>query len=64
MVDQNGEKAAQDKTSELELFGEKKTQRNWVKHIEDNNLEADLKKAVWEQWQKVYATEKRKPRTF
>ena len=64
MFHQQGEKAAREKTSKLKLFDQEMTQRNWIKHIEDNSLEADLKKAVWEQWQTVHKTEQRKPRTF
>ncbi len=61
---QNGPKEAKKKTTKIEIFGEEHAFGYWVQKVEDENLEEDLRQAVWEKWQEVYQTEKRKKRTY
>jgi len=35
-----------------------------VKHVEDENLEEELRKAVWKAWQELHKSEKRKERVW
>ena len=60
----NGPKAAKNKTQKLKLWDEEMKRSSWIKQIEENNLEEDLRKEVWTQWQEVYKTEPRKPRVW
>lgn len=61
---QLGEKAAKDKTSKVKIFDEEHTQAQWVKLIEEGNLEDGLRVVVWDTWKEVYKTERRKPRVW
>ncbi len=61
---QLGEKQAKDKVSKLSLFGEERTQSLWVKHVEENNLEEDLRQEVLRVWGEIHKIEERKPRTW
>lgn len=61
---QHGIDAAQKKLTKVNLFGEEHKQSWWIKHIEENNLEEDLRKEVWRVWQVVYAPEERKTRRY
>jgi len=67
---QNGKDKAKNKTQTMEispgsLWGtEPHTRKYWIKKIEAENLEEDLRKAVWQEWQNQYATDPRKPRKW
>jgi recombination protein RecA len=62
--DQLGEKGAKGKMEKVKIFGEEHTQAQWIKAIEAENREEDLKQEVWRVWKEVYKTEQRKPRTW
>lgn len=61
---QNGEKDAKKKSTMIKLWNEEKKIVSWIRHIEDNNLEEDLQKEVWEVWKEIYKTEERKCRIW
>jgi hypothetical protein len=61
---QNGKDKAKNKTQKMELWGEEHTRKYWIKKVEEENQEEDLRQLIWEQWQKQYETEPRKIRTF
>ena len=61
---QNGSQKAKNKTQKMKLWDEEMTRRSWIKKIEADDLEEDLRKVMWAQWQKKYATEPRKPRKW
>lgn len=52
------------KTSKVEFNGEIKTIKAWIPFIEENDLEDELRKAVWEAWKDLYDSEERKPRKW
>lgn len=62
--DQLGDKKSKEKTAKLELFGEGHTQAEWIKIIERDNREQDLRNEVYRVWQEVYKIEQRKPRVW
>jgi recombination protein RecA len=62
--DQNGEQKCKNATQTIELWGEKKTQAEWVHYIEENNKEYDLQDETWKVWQEIHKTEVRKPRVW
>ena len=61
---QNGPQKAKNKLTKIELFGEEGIMKSWSRKIEEDNLEEDLVKVVWAEWQKQYETEPRKPRKW
>lgn len=61
---QNGPQAAKNKSTKIKFLGQEMKMSSAIGYIEDNNLEEDLKKEVWEIWQKIYETEERKPRKW
>lgn len=60
----NGPKKAKNKSQKLQLWGEEKKRSSWIKVIEEDNLEEDLRQEVWTQWQELYKTEPRKSRVW
>lgn len=63
-LDQLGEKRAKGKIEKVKIFGEEHTQPQWIKIIETENREEDLKQEVWKVWKEMYKTEQRKPRVW
>jgi len=61
---QNGPQKAKQKTAMIEYLGQKSKMSTAVAYVEENNLEAELQKDVWELWQEVYKTEERKQRIW
>lgn len=61
---QSGPDAASKKLTKLDLFGEQHNQSWWIKHIEDNNLEEELRKETWRVWQEVHTPPERKTRHY
>lgn len=61
---QNGEKEAKNKSTEIEIFGEKKIMSTWIKYIEKENLETQLQEEVARIWKEAYHTEERKRRVW
>lgn len=61
---QNGSQKAKNKNQKMKLWGEEMTRRSWIKKIEADNLEEDLREEVWNQWQEQYKTEPRKSRIW
>lgn len=61
---QNGPDAAKKKLTKIKIFGEEHKRSWWVNHIEENNLEEELRKEVYEVWQKAYTPEPRKTRKY
>jgi len=61
---QNGPQEAKKKTTMMEYLGQKSKMSTAINYIEDNNLEEELQKEVWEVWQEQYETEKRKHRNW
>jgi len=61
---QLGDKESKNKTSKVKIFGEEHTQAQWIKMIEEGNLEEELRQVVWDTWKELYKTEKRKPRVW
>lgn len=59
-----GEKKAKEKTAKLELFGEEHTQAEWIKIIERDGREQDLRAEVYKLWQEIYKIDQRKPRVW
>lgn len=66
----NGKDKAKNKTQTVglspgSLWGtEPHTRKYWIKKVEAENLEEDLRKAVWQEWQNQYKTDPRKPRKW
>jgi len=46
----------------IKFHGEERTRKSWVKRIEDENLEEELRQEVWKAWQELYKSPKRKKR--
>lgn len=61
---QNGVAKAEKKLTTIKLFGDEKKLSTWVSHIEDNNLEDELRKEVFNVWTEFYKPEPRKPRKW
>jgi len=61
---QNGKDAAKKKTTKISLFGEEKKFATWVKCIEEEEKEIELRKEVWKVWQEAHKSEQRKPRKW
>jgi len=61
---QNGPDKAKNKGQTIQLWDDAKKMGTWVRKIEEENLEDDLKQEVWRIWQEQYATEKRKIRKW
>ena len=62
--EQNGPQKAKNKLTKIKLWNEERTKSYWVNKVEEENLEERLREKVWTLWQKVYETEKRKPRVW
>lgn len=60
----HGPEAALKVMTKISLFGKERTRKSWVKHIEDENLEEELRQEVWKAWQKRYKGETRKSRVW
>jgi len=56
-VDQVGKTAAKNRSTKLSLFGEEHQIHHWVKVIEDNNMEEELRQEVWKVWKLMYREE-------
>jgi len=61
---QHGPEAAAKVMTKISLFGTERTRKSWVKHIEDENLEEELRQEVWKAWQIRYKGEARKGRVW
>ena len=61
---QSGDREAKKLSTKIKLFGKEITLSSWAKYVEENNLEEELRKEVWNVWQKAYETESRKSRVW
>jgi len=61
---QNTEAVAKKVTTKIKIWNEEKTLKEWMKHIDENNLEKKLEDKVWEIWKDLHQTEPRKPRVW
>jgi len=61
---QNGIAKAKGKTALIEFKGEQKKMSTWIKQIETDNLEEELRQEVAKLWKKLYQSEDRKPRKW
>jgi protein RecA len=50
--------------AKVKFKGEEMTAKGWVTRIEAENLEAELKQAVWDAWQELYKPDDRKARVW
>jgi recombination protein RecA len=64
MFYQKGDKAAKGKTEKLKLFGEDHTQRDWIRIVERDNLEEQLRQEVKKLWDDIYKIEDRKAKVW
>lgn len=60
----NGAKKAKSKSQTLSLWDEEMKRSSWIKKIEEENLEGELREEVWTQWQEIHKTASRKPRVW
>jgi len=51
---QHGPEAANKVMTKIKFHGTERTRKSWVKHVEDENLEEELRKAVWKAWQELH----------
>jgi len=51
-------------TTKVQFKGEEYTIKKWVKVVEENGWEDDLRQFVWDSWQDLYATDPRKERKW
>jgi len=61
---QNGPQAAKNKTTKIQYLDQESKMSTAINYIEDNNLEEELQREVWEVWQEQYETEERKKRIW
>lgn len=61
---QNGPQEAKKKTAMIKYLDQKSKLSTGITYIENNNLEEELQKEVWEVWQEAYKTDERKSRKW
>jgi recombination protein RecA len=61
---QHGPEAASKVMTKIKFHGTERTRKSWVKHVEDENLEEELRQEVWKAWQELHKSEKRKERVW
>jgi len=61
---QHGMDAAMKVMTKIKFQDTERTRKSWVKHVEDENLEEELRQAVWVHWQELHKSEVRKPREW
>ena len=61
---QNGIDAAKKKLTKISLFGIERKMATWIKYIEQDSQEEDLRQEVWKVWKTLYKSEERKPRKW